>query len=882
MRLQKINSIMERFGVTSRTLRYYEQVGILQSTRPPHEKYRYYDEENMTRLQQILVLRKMQIPIKDIIRIYESSDMRVLVQTFVGRIEAINEEIASLSELKAIVNEFLDAMLKSGVSHISALPFLYEKVAHQLVSVEEIEKAPGLERLSRVSEKLAKMPELTIVELPPMRVLTSRIQETGCSEPEAFWDYMAENQIPFGTPGSRSLFEYQQDDETIVAQKISDDFHNTGAFRDEQLEGGLFAVYSAFVDQDIGEVQLRMIQGFDDNSYYEVDFLHGGALRQNTLVEAVLSPDSRRERVNLYLPVKKRLPDAKDFKPNRQLEGMILAEVEQANPALKEYPVDLTKVTPVHDPHYRVLDNGEAEFICWISTRMLNTNVAVKLPFRVDVEFLAESKSETFGHGADEGSLWFSHQNHIYSMNAENNSDSRLSHHAILFDQPVIGDRLLFPRIGHLEHDTYNKLTWMIGEKHFMVAVNGQVRYCGTDFPYMSMDLHLQKPAPILIGSNGQGKKLFRSIVITQLKSTPKMHIPKGALTMELKPSNNQLPHLRPIVIPHHGQNYWFNGCAGFVMECLGERDFDYWFFAGLTGDNLVHVYSRNIFRGDGVTDYRLGDKGNYSFVEDIFEQCGYASSFIPLKQILNNREMYVQTLMAYIDKGIPVIVNNYGLNPHQRFGWGVFVGYEDYGKTLLYMGGDATQPDRISLGDLLPDHYEIDVNYSQGWVFLGEKKRDVSLGQVYRSRILTLPELLTFEQPNYCFGPKAFREWAASIEEGRFDGMKPEEFDDWGMYKVYVCSLATNSSCNRGFLEKAHELNPDLICIERIIALYRQAGQYWNNLHGEDLEALGGGFNVTLEVLQDKEKRGKIAARIRALADCLDGVIEAVIGWEP
>lgn len=28
---------------------------------------------------------------------------------------------------------------------------------------------------------------------------------------------------------------------------------------------------------------------------------------------------------------------------------------------------------------------------------------------------------------------------------------------------------------------------------------------------------------------------------------------------------------------------------------------------------------------------------------------------FVPLKQILNNREMYVQTLMASIDKGIPV-----------------------------------------------------------------------------------------------------------------------------------------------------------------------------------------------------------------------------------
>lgn len=886
MELQKITGIMEKFGVTSRTLRYYEQVGILQSTRPPHEKYRYYDEENMNRLQQILVLRKMQIPIKDIIKIFESTDIKVLVQTFVSRIEAINEEMATLSELKAIVNDFLDAMLKSGVSHISALPFLYDRVSNQVASTEETVDGHSLERLSRVSKKLAKVPELTIVELPAMQVLSSKLEETGRSDPEAFWDYLASNRIPFGAPGSRSLFEYQQDDETIMAKKMDETVSaalsaaSASPFREERFEGGLFATCSIFVDQDIGEVQLGMIQSFDDNPYYEVDYLHGGALRQNTLAEAVLSPNSGRERINLYLPIKKRQPDAADFKPNRQLEGATLDEIQQANPSLKEYVVDFTKVTPVYDPHYQVLDNGEAEFNCWISARMLNTNVEVKLPFRVDIEFLAESQNEAFGYGADEGSLWFSHQGHVYCINAENNSESRLSKHAIIFDQPVIGNRFLFPQIGHLQHDAYNLFSWIIGEKHFAVAVNGEVRYCGTDFPYMSMDLHLQKPASIFIGSNGQGKKLFRSIKITQLKSAPKFYLPKGVLSMESRPSNNSLPNLRPIVTPHFGENYWFNGCAGYAMECAGERNYDYWFFGGLTGDNFAQVHSRDRFRGDGVTDYRLGGEENYAFVENIFQQCGYASSFIPLKQILNNREMYVQTLMAYIDKGIPVIVNDYGLNPHGRFGWGVFVGYEDYGKTLLYMGGDATQPDRISLKELLPDNYEKDGGYCHGWIFLGEKKREVSLAEIYRSAILNLPDLLTFEQPGYSFGPKAFREWAAAIEGGRFDGMKPEEFDDWGMYKVYVCNLATNSGCCRSFLEKALELNPDLTFIERIIAFYRQTGRYWNDHDGDDLEALGGGFNVTLEALQDGEKRGKIAARIRAFADCMDGVVEVIESW--
>lgn len=157
------------------------------------------------------------------------------------------------------------------------------------------------------------------------------------------------------------------------------------------------------------------------------------------------------------------------------------------------------------------------------------------------------------------------------------------------------------------------------------------------------------------------------------------------------------MQNIHPIVTLHYGENYWFNGCAKFVMECLGEPDYDYWFFAGLTGDNSAQIYSFNRFRGDGVTDYRLSESYNFEFIENIFAYCGYASSFIPMKQLINNREMYVQTLVSYIDKGIPVIFNNYGNNPHDRYSWSVFIGYEDYGKTLLYIGGDTVEIDRIS-----------------------------------------------------------------------------------------------------------------------------------------------------------------------------------------
>ena len=57
----------------------------------------------------------MQIPVKDILRIYESEDMSVVVETFVSRIRAIDEEVNALTDLRRIVNDFLATMTRNGI-----------------------------------------------------------------------------------------------------------------------------------------------------------------------------------------------------------------------------------------------------------------------------------------------------------------------------------------------------------------------------------------------------------------------------------------------------------------------------------------------------------------------------------------------------------------------------------------------------------------------------------------------------------------------------------------------------------------------------------------------------------------------------------------------
>ena len=307
--------------------------------------------------------------------------------------------------------------------------------------------------------------------------------------------------------------------------------------------------------------------------------------------------------------------------------------------------------------------------------------------------------------------------------------------------------------------------------------------------------------------------------------------------------SSKIIPVIHPLISDNRGENYWFNGCAAYAMECLGEPDYDYWFFAGLTGDNFTQFYPR---KGNccAASDYLMGPE----YAQWVFDQIGYGCEYV------TDPQNHMQKLIAHIDKGVPVT----------NCDWGVFVGYEDNGQTLLYLTHEDTEPARLKFAE-----------QTGPWIFVGEKREQKDLARLYREAILRLPELLMTKTDDYVFGAQAFRDWAQDIESGKYDD--PAMFDEiWWNYTNYVCALATNGSCCFSFLEKAKELNPDMVFLDEIAALYKKMGAMW----GGDtpsrgcLEKLGGGFWVSYKTLGKPRKRAKIVAKLREFADCVDEVV--------
>lgn len=63
--LIKIRDISTKYDISARTLRYYEDMGLITSARSEDYAYRLYDKTAVGRFEQILILRKLNINIKE-------------------------------------------------------------------------------------------------------------------------------------------------------------------------------------------------------------------------------------------------------------------------------------------------------------------------------------------------------------------------------------------------------------------------------------------------------------------------------------------------------------------------------------------------------------------------------------------------------------------------------------------------------------------------------------------------------------------------------------------------------------------------------------------------------------------------------------------------
>jgi MerR family copper efflux transcriptional regulator len=69
--LMQIGELARRTDVSQRTIRYYEQLGLLQPAEREGAGYRYYDEQTIKRLEKIAALKNLGLSLEEVVEVIE-------------------------------------------------------------------------------------------------------------------------------------------------------------------------------------------------------------------------------------------------------------------------------------------------------------------------------------------------------------------------------------------------------------------------------------------------------------------------------------------------------------------------------------------------------------------------------------------------------------------------------------------------------------------------------------------------------------------------------------------------------------------------------------------------------------------------------------------
>ena len=283
--LIKIKDVSDKYDITARTLRYYEDMGLIESSRSDEYAYRLYDENAVRRIEQILILRKLNISIKDIQRIFNTSGSDAVLDVLGKKVDDIDGEVSLLHELKSIILDFIAEIKQVDFGKGADIKSLYDKaneIETRLVNVDYGGNPATVNRLAEITEKLNsnKMPEVRVIQIPKCKVATSGAPDTTNSK---VWDfsnwwsdyepkrrytkYYPYNDFLFGEDGGAVWWMMVEDDATS---------EDCGGYEIIDFEGGLYAVHTAIDgDGESNSLVIEKIMKWIESTNFEFDEIRG-------------------------------------------------------------------------------------------------------------------------------------------------------------------------------------------------------------------------------------------------------------------------------------------------------------------------------------------------------------------------------------------------------------------------------------------------------------------------------------------------------------------------------------------------------------------------------------------------------------------------------
>lgn len=164
MKLLSIRDVSKNFSVSTRTLRYYEEVGLLGSIRDDENGYRAYDDKALRRLSQILALRALRLPLRQIEAILRGEKGRDALAILEAHTAEITNERITLSHIEAVLSACVTCLRNSGLLMVP-VEILGKKTAQNLARSATM----PIQQI-REDAYMTKLTNVRIVYLPPADV----------------------------------------------------------------------------------------------------------------------------------------------------------------------------------------------------------------------------------------------------------------------------------------------------------------------------------------------------------------------------------------------------------------------------------------------------------------------------------------------------------------------------------------------------------------------------------------------------------------------------------------------------------------------------------------------------------------------------------------
>lgn len=280
MELKTISQVSKSFDISTRTLRYYEQIGLLKSQKKDEYAYRAYDEQALLRLRKILILRKLRIPLKQIGSILQNQDAADAIEVFRQNVIELDNEIAALSTIRSILSTFIIHLQEKARVHIKFDLLNDQSILKAIDSLTltkvHFKEEKSMEDLNRANEILSKIADVRFVALPPMRTVAyscvDAAPEDKAMAPVVQW--IMDNKLS----GTMRLFGYNTEPYPVEGNPtygfgfcatIPEGIGITEPLKEWRLPGGLYAMMNS--TEDIGKSWHDLLDFVKNCEEYECD-----------------------------------------------------------------------------------------------------------------------------------------------------------------------------------------------------------------------------------------------------------------------------------------------------------------------------------------------------------------------------------------------------------------------------------------------------------------------------------------------------------------------------------------------------------------------------------------------------------------------------------